>query len=73
MKLNLATKILFCLGFTCTALPALALEAWSGQEGNGSYEVIFNSGVYTNAWWVGAANCPGTAGDLPPGLDTTLS
>lgn len=61
MKLNLATKILFCLGFTCTALPALALEAWSGQEGNGSYEVIFNSGVYTNAWWVGAANCPGTA------------
>lgn len=49
MKLNLATKILFCLGFTCTALPALALEAWSGQEGNGPYEVIFNSGVYTNA------------------------
>lgn len=37
MKLNLATKALFCMGLTCAALPAFALEAWSGQE----YEALF--------------------------------
>lgn len=61
MKLNLATKALFCIGLTCAALPAFALEAWSGQEGGSTYEVIFNGGVYTNAWWVGATDCPGNA------------
>ncbi len=61
MKLNLATKALFCMGLTCAALPAFALEAWSGQEGGSTYEVIFNGGIYTNAWWVGATDCPGNA------------
>ncbi|CBG91176.1 carbohydrate-binding protein [Citrobacter rodentium] len=63
MKLNLATKALFCMGLTCAALPAFALEAWSGQEGGSTYEVIFDGGVYTNAWWVGASDCPGNAAD----------
>ncbi|EPW3925530.1 glycosyl hydrolase family 18 protein [Enterobacter sichuanensis] len=61
MKLNLATKALFCMGLTCAALPAFALEAWSGQEGGSTYEVIFDGGVYKNAWWVGASDCPGNA------------
>ena len=61
MQLNLATKALFCMGLTCAALPAFALEAWSGQEGASTYEVIFDSGVYSNAWWVGASDCPGNA------------
>lgn len=61
MQLNLATKALFCMGLTCAALPAFALEAWSGQEGGSTYEVIFDSGVYSNAWWVGASDCPGNA------------
>lgn len=61
MQLNLATKALFCMGLTCAALPAFTLEAWSGQEGGSTYEVIFDSGVYSNAWWVGASDCPGNA------------
>ena len=63
MKLNLATKALFCMGLTCAALPVFALEAWNGQEGGSTYEVIFDGGVYNNAWWVGASNCPGNAAD----------
>ncbi|HDR2795449.1 MULTISPECIES: carbohydrate-binding protein [Enterobacter] len=63
MKLNFATKTLFCLGLTCTALPAFALEAWSGQEGGSTIEVIFDGGVYNNAWWVSASDCPGNAAD----------
>jgi len=61
MKLNLATKSLFFMGLTCAALPAFALEAWSGQEGSSTYEVIFDGGVYKNEWWVEASNCPGDA------------
>lgn len=63
MKFNLATKALFCMGLTCAALPAFALEAWNGQEGSTTYEVIFDGGVYQNAWWVGASDCPGNAQD----------
>ena len=61
MKLNKITKILIGVGALCAAAPVFALEAWNGQEGTGPYEVIFNSGVYTNAWWVSASNCPGEA------------
>ncbi|WP_313081108.1 PKD domain-containing protein [Atlantibacter sp.] len=53
----LATAIsVFCL---CSmAAPAFALEAWSGQEGGDTYQVIFAGNVYSNEWWVGASNCP---------------
>lgn len=43
------------------ATPALALEAWNGQEGSDTFEVIFDSQVWQNAWWVGASHCPGEA------------
>jgi len=49
------------MGALCAAAPVFAIEAWSGQEGAGPYEVIYDSGVYTNAWWVGAKDCPGNA------------
>lgn len=61
MKLNIFTKTIIGMGALCAAAPVLALEAWSGQEGTGPYEVIYDSGVYTNAWWVGASDCPGNA------------
>lgn len=63
MKLNIFTKTIIGMGALCAAAPVLALEAWSGQEGTGPYEVIYDSGVYTNAWWVGASDCPGNASD----------
>ncbi|HHG0682872.1 TPA: glycosyl hydrolase family 18 protein [Enterobacter cloacae] len=61
MKLNIFTKTIIGMGAICIAAPVFALEAWSGQEGNGPFEVIYDSGVYTNAWWVGATDCPGNA------------
>lgn len=61
MKLNIFTKAIIGMGALCAAAPVFALEAWSGQEGTGPFEVIYDSGVYTNAWWVGATDCPGNA------------
>ena len=29
---------------------AFALEAWHGQEGSDTFEVIFDGQVYTNSW-----------------------
>ncbi|WP_081005640.1 ricin-type beta-trefoil lectin domain protein [Trabulsiella odontotermitis] len=61
MKVNQLTKVLASAGLLCATLPAFALEAWNGQEGSTTYEVIFDSGVYSNIWWVGKDNCPGEA------------
>lgn len=54
------------MGALCVTAPVLAVEAWSGQEGTGPYEVIYNSGVYTNAWWVAKTDCPGNETDTNP-------
>lgn len=54
------------MGALCVTAPVLAVEAWSGQEGAGPYEVIYNSGVYTNAWWVAKTDCPGNETDTNP-------
>lgn len=61
MNLNIFTKAIIGMGALCAAAPVFALEAWSGQEGTGPFEVIYDSGVYTNAWWVAATDCPGNA------------
>jgi len=61
MKMNKITQMLCVAGLTMASASAFALEAWNGQEGGDTYEVIFDGGVYSNAWWVGATNCPGTA------------
>lgn len=37
------------------------LEVWKGQQGSTIWHVIYNGGIYKNAWWVGSANCPGEA------------
>lgn len=64
MKLNCLTQTMLGMGMLCAAIPAFALEAWNGQEGSTTYDVIFNGGVYKNAWWVGSNQCPGAvAGD----------
>lgn len=54
------------MGALCVTAPVLAVEAWSGQEGTGPCEVIYNSGVYTNAWWVAKTDCPGNETDTNP-------
>lgn len=51
-KLSLLAAALAC------ATPAMALEAWHGQEGSSSMEVLFNGQVWKNAWWVGSGQCP---------------
>lgn len=38
-----------------------AIEAWKGQQGSTTWHVIYNGGIYKNAWWVGSNNCPGEA------------
>lgn len=45
----------------CSALPALAMEAWNNQQGGNKYQVIFDGKIYENAWWVSSTNCPGKA------------
>lgn len=60
MKRNVLARTISILCLCGATAPALALEAWSGQEGGDTYQVIFAGNVYTNAWWVGAANCPGS-------------
>jgi bifunctional chitinase/lysozyme len=58
MKLSRISRALLALGLTAGAASAFALEAWNGQEGGDTMQVIFDGGVYQNAWWVAAANCP---------------
>lgn len=58
MKLNLLAKTFLGLGMLSAASVTSALEAWNGQEGADTFEVIFSDNVYTNAWWVGSAQCP---------------
>ncbi len=33
MKLNIFTKSMIGMGLVCSALPALAMEAWNNQQG----------------------------------------
>ncbi|MFK0369764.1 glycosyl hydrolase family 18 protein [Enterobacter sichuanensis] len=66
MKLNIFARTIIGMGALCVTAPVLAVEAWSGQEGTGPYEVIYNSGVYTNAWWVAKTDCPGNETDTNP-------
>lgn len=61
MRMNKITQMLCVAGLTMASASAFALEAWNGQEGGDTFEVIFDGSVYSNAWWVGATNCPGTA------------
>jgi bifunctional chitinase/lysozyme len=61
MRINKLTRTLVGMGALCIASSTWALEAWNGQEGSANFEVIYNGNVYTNSWWVGAAQCPGTA------------
>ena len=49
------------MGLVCSALPALAMEAWNNQQGGNKYQVIFDGKIYENAWWVSSTNCPGKA------------
>ena len=61
MKLNIFTKSMIGMGLECSALPALAMEAWNNQQGGNKYQVIFDGKIYENAWWVSSTNCPGKA------------
>ena len=61
MRMNMLTRAMFGMSALCMASSCLALEAWNGQEGSNNFDVIFNGNVYTNSWWVGASQCPGTA------------
>lgn len=49
------------MGLVCSALPALAMEAWNNQQGGNKYQVIFDGKIYENARWVSSTNCPGKA------------
>jgi bifunctional chitinase/lysozyme len=44
-----------------SAFSAHALEGWHGQRGEGPFEVVFNSQVWKNTWWVEAEQCPAKA------------
>ncbi|WP_252406220.1 carbohydrate-binding protein, partial [Escherichia coli] len=59
--LNIFTKSMIGMGLVCSALPALAMEAWNNQQGGNKYQVIFDGKIYENAWWVSSTNCPGKA------------
>ncbi|PJI57122.1 carbohydrate-binding protein [Escherichia coli] len=61
MKLNIFTKSMIGMGLVCSALPALAMEAWNNQQGGNKYQVIFDGKIYENVWWVSSTNCPGKA------------
>lgn len=58
MKRKTLAQTISLLLLCGAASPALALEAWNGQEGGDTYQVIFAGNVYSNEWWVGASNCP---------------
>lgn len=49
MKLNIFTKSMIGMGLVCSALPALAMEAWNNQQGGNKYQVIFDGKIYENA------------------------
>lgn len=51
MKLNIFTKSMIGMGLVCSALPALAMEAWNNQQGGNKYQVIFDGKIYENARW----------------------
>ena len=34
------------MGLVCSALPALAMEAWNNQQGGNKYQVIFDGKIY---------------------------
>ncbi len=55
MKLNIFTKSMIGMGLVCSALPALAMEAWNNQQGGNKYQVIFDGKIYENAWWVSSS------------------
>lgn len=57
MKLNIFTKSMIGMGLVCSALPALAMEAWNNQQGGNKYQVIFDGKIYENARWVSSTNC----------------
>lgn len=58
MKLNTISRYFLAAGLMSCAANAFALEAWSGQAGGNTIEVIFDSKVYSNRWYVNADNCP---------------
>lgn len=58
MKLNTISRYFLAAGLMSCAANAFALEAWSGQSGGNTIEVIFDSKVYSNRWYVNADNCP---------------
>lgn len=66
MEFNKISKAMLGMGMLAVAGSACALEAWNGQEGGDTIQVIFDGSVYQNAWWVGATNCPVTP-DAPEG------
>ncbi|WP_252176576.1 glycosyl hydrolase family 18 protein [Endozoicomonas sp. 4G] len=45
--------------------PLYALEAWNGQSGSDTYDVIFDGSVYQNQWWVESTHCPAEAAQNP--------
>ena len=45
MKLNIFTKSMIGMGLVCSALPALAMEAWNNQQGGNKYQVIFDGKI----------------------------
>ena len=45
MKLNIFTKSMIGMGLVCSALPALAMEAWNNQQGGNKYQVIFDGQI----------------------------
>lgn len=61
MKLNNISRSLFALGLLGCASSVWALDAWRGQTGGDTVQVIYDGKVYSNAWWVAADNCPGEA------------
>ena len=58
MELNTISRYFLAAGLMSCAANAFALEAWSGQSGGNTIEVIFDSKVYSNRWYVNADNCP---------------
>ncbi|MCQ8806494.1 hypothetical protein NQU33_27085, partial [Escherichia coli] len=52
MKLNIFTKSMIGMGLVCSALPALAMEAWNNQQGGNNFQVIFDGIFFDSAWWV---------------------
>ncbi len=54
---RIVLRILVCW-VSVFSVSSFALEAWQGQQGSDTFEVIFKGDVYANQWWVGATDCP---------------